>query len=133
MDENWEFNEANEFPYLGKEEFIESLKTRTKNLVLRYIKLFQALPKSQEAGIIGKQLLRAATSVGANYRASCRSRSKGEFYSKLSITVEEADEALFWLEILEEAGIVEAVKLTSLKAETLEILKILAKARGSTK
>ena len=105
------------------------MKLRTKKLVLRHIKLFQALPKSEEARIIGKQLLRSASSTGANYRAVCRARSKAEFFSKLSITIEEADETLFWLEILEEAGIMEEKKLASLKTETTEILKILAKAR----
>ena len=133
MDEAWVFNEGEEFSYLSKSEFIENLKTRTKDLVLRNIKLYQALPKSDEAQIIGRQLLRSATSVGANYRASCRSRSRAEFFAKLSVTIDEADESLFWMEVLEESAIVEARKLTSLKAETLEILKILSKARSSTK
>lgn len=124
-------NEGEEFPYLAKSDFIETVKLRTKNLVLRHIKLFQALPSTEEARIIGKQLLRSATSTGANYRAACRARSKAEFFSKLSITIEEADESLFWLEILEEAKIVEEKKLSALKSETIEILKILSKARSS--
>lgn len=92
-------------------EKIEAFKRRTKLLSLRIIKLFQALPKTDEARIIGKQLLRAATSVAANYRAACRSRSEAEFFSKISIVVEEADETLFWLEILNEAKIVTTEKL----------------------
>lgn len=128
MDQKWEVNEEG-FPYSGKSEFIEMIKLRTKNLVLRHIRLFQALPASEEAKVIGKQLLRSATSTGANYRAACRARSKAEFFSKLSITIEEADESLFWLEILEESGIVEERKLSALKSETIEILKILSKAR----
>lgn len=131
MEHNWEVNEGEEFPYLAKSDFIETVKLRTKNLVLRHIKLFQALPSTEEARIIGKQLLRSATSTGANYRAACRARSKAEFFSKLSITIEEADESLFWLEILEEAKIVEEKKLSALKSETIEILKILSKARSS--
>lgn len=133
MENNWWVEESNEHGYQIKSEFADAMKLRTKKLVLRHIKLFQALPKSEEANIIGKQLLRAASSTGANYRAACRARSKAEFFSKLSITIEEADESLFWLEILEEAEIIEEKKLASLKTETLEILKILAKARLTLK
>lgn len=129
MDNDWLVEESSENGYQIKSEFADAMKLRTKKLVIRHIKLFQALPKSEEARIIGKQLLRSASSTGANYRAVCRARSKAEFFSKLSITIEEADETLFWLEILEEAGIMEEKKLASLKTETTEILKILAKAR----
>lgn len=85
-------------------EFREQMKQRTKTFVLRVIRLFQALQKTTEAAVIGKQLLRSGTSVAANYRAACRSRSNAEFYSKISIVIEEADESLFWLEILTEAA-----------------------------
>ena len=129
MDNDWWVEESSENGYQIKSEFADAMKLRTKKLVIRHIKLFQALPKSEEARIIGKQLLRSASSTGASYRAVCRARSKAEFFSKLSITIEEADETLFWLEILEEAGIMEEKKLASLKTETTEILKILAKAR----
>jgi len=131
MSKDWRVEESAEYEYQVKFDFIETMKARTKDLVLRYIKLFKALPSSEEARIIGKQVLRSASSTGANYRAACRARSKSEFFSKLSITIEEADESLFWLEILEEAGIVDEKKLAGLKAETIEILKILAKARHS--
>lgn len=70
--------------------------------------------------------------MAANYRAACRARSSKEFFAKLSIVVEETDETLFWLEVLEEAEMITAEKLTFLKAETTEILKILAKARKNT-
>jgi four helix bundle protein len=70
------------------------------------IRLFQHLPRSTEAQVLGKQLLRAATSVGANYRAAGRARSKAEFVAKIGIVVEEADETIFWLECLMESGIV---------------------------
>ncbi len=115
-----------------KEAFIEEFKKRTKAFTLRSIKVFQSLPKTDEAKIIGKQLLRSASSVGANYRAVCRARSQAEFYSKLSITIEEADESLFWLEILVESQIVAENKLADLMQEAEQIIKVLSKARKNT-
>ncbi|MGH9789756.1 MAG: four helix bundle protein [Candidatus Acidiferrales bacterium] len=76
----------------------EELKKRTKQFAIRVIKLFRSLPKTEEARIIGRQLLRSATSVAANYRAVCRARSKPEFIAKLGLVVEEADESALWLE-----------------------------------
>ncbi len=81
------------------------LLKRTKKFALENIRFFQRLPKTDEARIIGKQLLRSATSVASNYRAACRSRSKQEFYSKICIVVEESDETLFWLELISDSGI----------------------------
>jgi four helix bundle protein len=78
---------------------------RTKHFALEVIRLFQRLPKTDEAKIIGKQLLRSACSVAANYRAACRSRSKQEFFSKLCIVVEESDETFFWLELIHDSQI----------------------------
>jgi four helix bundle protein len=115
-----------------KEAFIEEFKKRTKTFTLRNIKVFQSLPKTDEAKIIGKQLLRSASSVGANYRAVCRARSQAEFFAKLSITIEEADESLFWLEILVESQIVTENKLADLMKEAEEIIKVLSKARKNT-
>ena len=115
-----------------KEAFIEELKKRTKTFTLRNIKVFQSLPKTDEAKIIGKQLLRSASSVGANYRAVCRARSQAEFFAKLSITIEEADESLFWLEILVESQIVTENKLADLMKKAEEIIKVLSKARKNT-
>jgi four helix bundle protein len=115
-----------------KEAFIEEFKKRTKTFTLRNIKVFQSLPKTDEAKIIGKQLLRSASSVGANYRAVCRARSQAEFFAKLSITIEEADESLFWLEILVESQIVTENKLADLMKEAEEIIKALSKARKNT-
>ena len=109
--------------------FREMMQQRTKQFALRIIKLYQALPKSGEAQIIGKQILRSATSVGANYRASCRARSSKEFYSKLSIVIEEADESMFWLELLNESGIIKANLLHDITNETEEIIKVLVSAR----
>lgn len=91
---------------------IEALKNRTKTFALNTISLFQSLPKTEEARIIGRQLLRSSTSVAANYRATCRARSEAEFFSKISIVVEESDESLFWLEILQDS------KIISINSET---------------
>jgi len=95
----------------NKSEFAENFRNRTKKFVVDNIKLFRTLPKTEEARIIGKQLLRSSSSVGANYRAVCRSRSQAEFYSKISIVVKEADESVFWMEILVEAEIIKQMKL----------------------
>ncbi|UOQ80880.1 MULTISPECIES: four helix bundle protein [Hymenobacter] len=85
--------------------FNEDIRTRTKQALLRVIRLFQQLPRTGEADILGKQLLRSATSVAANFRAACRGRSSAEWYAKLCICVEEADATLFWLELIGEASI----------------------------
>lgn len=100
----------------------QEFKDRTKKLALRVIRLVGTLPRSQAAEVIGKQLLRSATSVGANYRAACRGKSTTDLIAKLSIVLEEADECLYWMEILVEAGLVPAEKLNSLMSETNEIV-----------
>ncbi|MCB2379944.1 four helix bundle protein [Hymenobacter sp. BT635] len=114
-----------------KVEFISTFKQRTKNAALRIIKLYQSLPQTGEAQIVGKQLLRSATSVAANYRAVCRARSGNEQFAKLCICVEEADESQLWLELLGEAGIVPYARLTDLMQEYLEIVSVLEKARST--
>ena len=108
------------------------LKQRTKMFVLRIITLYQSLPKTTEAQIIGKQLLRSATSVGANYRAACRARSNAEYYSKISVVIEETDETMFWLEILWETNIVKQELLQNLYYENEEILKIMVVSRKNS-
>jgi four helix bundle protein len=100
------------------------LRSRTKQFALRIVRLFRALPRSEEARVLGKQLLRSGTSVGANYRAACRSRSRAEFIAKLGIVLEEADETVFWLELLLEAGIISPQKLGSLAKEADELTSI---------
>ena len=110
-------------------EFRKEMQDRIKKYALRIVRLFQSLPTTDEARIIGKQLLRSATSVGANYRAACRARSPKEFYSKISIVIEEADEAMFWLELLAESNIVKATLLQDLLVENEEIIKIIVSAR----
>jgi four helix bundle protein len=110
-------------------EFAEVFKKRTKKFVVDNIKFFRTLPKTEEAKIIGRKLLRSSSSVGANYRAACRARSKAEFHSKLSTVVEESDEAVFWLEILVEAEIVSLNQVDYLLKEGNEILKIVSTSR----
>jgi four helix bundle protein len=115
----------------SKTDFINAFRQRTKAAAVRVIKLYQNLPPTGEAQVLGKQLLRSATSVAANYRAVCRARSAKEQYAKLCICVEEADESQLWLEILREAGIVSEAKLTGLEQEYLEIVSVLEKARST--
>jgi four helix bundle protein len=112
-----------------KTDFAEVFRNRTKKFVVDNIKFFRTLPKTEEAKIIGRQLLRSSSSVGANYRAACRARSQAEFHSKLSIVVEEADESAFWMEILIEAEIVKPSELNYLNDEANQILKIAAASR----
>jgi len=102
----------------------EEMKERTKRLALRVIRLVDALPKGRTADVIGRQLLRAATSVGANYRAACRARSQAEFIAKMGIVEEEADEVVYWIELLAEAKLFPDEKLSALMGETGEILAI---------
>ncbi len=104
----------------------EQLRARTKQFAIRIVRVFKSLPKNDEARIIGKQLLRAGTSVAANYRAACRWRSKAEFISKVSVVVEEADETAFWLELLIETSIIPEVRLRDLLTEANELLAIFA-------
>ncbi|WP_088240450.1 four helix bundle protein [Calothrix rhizosoleniae] len=100
----------------------EQFKSRTKQLPLRGIRLVEALPNNITANVIGKQLLRSATSVGANYRAACRAKSTVDLIAKLSIVEEEADETIYWLELLIESSLISSEKLQDLIQETSEIL-----------
>lgn len=100
------------------------LSRRTKNFALRIIRLFGALPKSTEAQIIGKQLLRSGTSVAANYRESCRARSSAEMIAKLGIVEQELDESMLWMELLAESEIVRADLLRDLLDEADQLLRI---------
>jgi four helix bundle protein len=100
------------------------LRARTKQFALRILRLYRALPARDEARILGKQVLRSGTSIGANYRAACRARSKAEFIAKLGIVLEEADETVFWLELLVEGGIVRRERLDALLTEAQELTAI---------
>jgi four helix bundle protein len=97
-------------------------KERTKNLGLRVIELVEGLPKNLTADVIARQLFRSATSIGANYRAACRGKSTADVMAKLAIVEEEADEAIYWLELLIESGVVAAAQVTELIKEANEIL-----------
>lgn len=111
----------------------EQLRSRTKQFALRIIRLFRRLPRSPDAQILGKQLLRSGTSVGANYRAAGRARSKGEFISKIGIVVEETDETIFWLECLVESGIVKRELLQDLLTEANELVAIFAASQRTAR
>ena len=100
------------------------LQERTRRFALRIIKLFRSLPKTDEARILGKQVLRSGTSIGANYRAACRARSRAEFVAKLGVVLEEADETAFWLELMRDAGIFPEVKLREIVQEAKELVAI---------
>jgi four helix bundle protein len=102
----------------------EELRERSKQFAIRIVKLFRALPKTEEARVFGKQVLRSGTSVAANYRAVCRSRSRADFISKLAVVTEEADETVFWLELLVETGIVRKTQLEKLLSEANELIRI---------
>ena len=99
----------------------EELKNRSKQFAIRIVKLFRLLPRTEEARIIGRQMLRSGTSVAANYRAVCRSRSKAEFIAKIGIVVEEADETVLWLELLVDTDIIAQKRMTDLLAEANEL------------
>lgn len=111
------------------------LKNRTKQFALRIIRLFCSLPKSTEAQILGKQLLRSGTSVGANYREAHRERSKAEFIAKCGDSLKELEESAYWLELLAESGIIPSEKLASLHNEcdqlTAIFVTIIKNARAS--
>ncbi len=99
----------------------EELRDRTKAFALRVIRLFRSLPYKTDTQVLGKQLLRCGTSVAANYRAVCRARSKAEFVARLGIAAEEADEAVLWLELLIESGILKSEMTEGLLKEAREL------------
>ncbi len=111
----------------------EQLRERTKQFAIRIVRLFRGLPKTDEARIMGKQLLRAGTSVAANYRALCRARSRAEFISKIGVVVEEADETVFWLEMLVETGVLPGPRMEQVLAEANELLAILAASQRTAR
>jgi four helix bundle protein len=102
----------------------DELCDRTKKFALRIIRLFTAIPKSDLGSVLGKQLLRAGTSVGANYREACRARSNAEMVSKLGIVEQELEESQYWMELLIESELVPAARLTELLAEADELMRI---------
>ena len=107
----------------------EELKLRTKQFALQVIRLVEALPRGKTADVLGRQLLRSGTSVGANYRAACRAKSTADFIAKMGIVEEETDESIYWMELLVDAGITKAELLEALMKEGNEILAITVAAR----
>ena len=114
-------------------EQAELLKKRTKKFAIEIVRLFRTLPRTDEARVIGKQLLRSGTSVAANYRALCRARSRPDFISKIGVIVEEMDETVFWLEMLSETAIVPAQRLTSMNKEAGELFAIFTASQLTVK
>jgi len=106
---------------------------RTKQFAIRIVSVVGSLPRTREGDVIGKQLLRCGTAVAANYRAVCRSRSKAEFISKVSIVVEEADETVFWLELLGDTEVVPKERLSLVLKEANELLAICAASLRTAK
>ena len=102
----------------------DDMKYRTRQFALRVIRLVESLPKGRTENVLGKQLLRSCTSVGANYRAACRAKSTADFIYKMVIVEEETDESLYWMELLIEATIIESKKLEPLMKEANELLAI---------
>lgn len=102
------------------------LQQRTKAFALRIVRLFQKLPPRTDARVLGTQLLRSGTSVGANYRAACHAKSSADFLSKMKICEEEADECEYWPELLAEGGIVKPALLEPLHREARELASIMA-------
>ncbi len=107
----------------------DELKKRTKQFALRVLKLTAALSKTAEARVIQNQLARAGTSVAANYRASCRARSRAEFIAKMGTVIEESDECCFWIELIIEGGILPSSKVDALLKESNELTAIMTASR----
>jgi len=102
----------------------DEMKKRTKAFAVRVVRLVEALPESRTSAVLGKQLLRSGTAVGANYRAACRGRTKKDFVARLGIVEEECDETVYWVELLTETGIVKAGRVAALLKEADELLSI---------
>ncbi|MEA1898364.1 MAG: four helix bundle protein [Bacteroidota bacterium] len=116
-----------------KEIFIEKMKKRTKKFAVDMIRFCDSLKPSKASSVITYQLVKSATSTGANYRAACKARSKNEFFSKICIVVEETDESEYWLEVIKDADLSnEDRELERLLMEAIEIIKIMSKAKNST-
>ncbi len=111
---------------MKQEEYNEQFRQRTKKLALEIIQFTSTLKYSDALGIIRKQLIRCSTSVAANFRAVCRARSDKERFSKMCTVVEEADETLFWLEMISDAGFVTSESIALIYQEAEEILKVMS-------
>jgi four helix bundle protein len=116
----------------GMEKLVD-LKVRTKQFALRVVRAYAAMPKGTAAQVIGKQMLRAGTSVGAHYRESIRARSTAEFVSKVEGALQELDESLYWMELCVESGVLETKRLNELMAEANQLIAILTTCAKNTK
>jgi four helix bundle protein len=114
-------------------EFAKTMQERTMEFAVRIVKFFVKLPKTDEARTLGRQLLRAGTSVGANYRAVCRSKSEADFISKMGTVVEETDESGFWLDLLLQSGVCAEAAVQPLKTEADELLRIFSTSLNTAK
>jgi four helix bundle protein len=123
----------NHWPNINSLDKATELKGRAKSFAIRIVNLFRSLPRSPDAQTLGKQLLRSGTSVAANYCAVCRARSQAEFISKMGIVVEEADETVFWLELLGETGIVRPERAKNLLNEANELVAIFGASLRTSK
>ena len=116
-----------------KEEFIELMKMRTKKFAVDIINFCDTLKQKKASAVITYQLVKSATSTGANYRAACVARSKNEFFSKICIVVEEVDESQYWLEVIKDSKLsTSPILLDALYKEATELTKIMSKAKSST-
>jgi four helix bundle protein len=109
------------------------LKQRTKAFALRVVRLYGSLPNTTEAQVMGKQVLRSSTSVGAHYREATRARSPAEFISKMEVALQELEETAYWFELLVESGIVAETRLADLRQETEELLAIFVASINTAK
>lgn len=119
--------------FMNSLEKATELKRRTKSFAIRIVNLFRSLSRSPDAQTLGKQLLRSGTSVAANYRSVCRARSQAEFIARMGIVVEEADETVFWLELLGETGVVRAERIHELLKEAEELVRIFGASLRTSK
>jgi four helix bundle protein len=111
----------------------QELKDRTKAFAIRIVKMFRSLPKEPDAQVIGKQVLRSGTSVGANYRAACRARSHAEFLAKMGVVVEEADETVYWLELLAATQSLKPERLDQIRNEAEQLTAIFTAAKETAR
>lgn len=114
-------------------EFAKAIQQRTMNFAVEVIRLFVRLPKTDDARVPGRQLLRSATSVAANYRAACRAKSQADFISKMGTVVEEADETAFWMDLMEKAEIVTPEMIGNLRKEADEFLRMFSASLHTAK
>ena len=111
----------------------QKLKDRTKMFALRVIKMSEVLPRTRAANVITNQILRSSTSLAANYRAAGRARSKAEFVAKMGVVLEEADETVFWLEMLVDNGIVSPTKMKELLSEATQLMLIFSASKRTAR